>query len=488
MAVGRLLIVDDEERIREGLRLVLEPKGVDVLAAGSAEEGFEILARERIDVLLLDLFLPGMDGLAALETIVRDHANVPCIMISGHGGIDDAVRAVRLGAYDYIEKPVSPDRLWVTVEKALRHRRLLGELEAQRDAAREEWQLIGSSPVMERLRDEIHRAAPSAGWVLIDGENGTGKELVARLIHEGSPRRARPFIRLNSAALPKELVESELFGYEAGAFTGAVKRRKGKLEQAHDGTLFLDEVSDMELGAQAKLLRALGTGEVERLGGSDTLSLDVRLLCATNRDLRREMAAGRFREDLYFRICVIPIHVPPLRERGADVLELSEHYLARFCRENGRSVMRPETEGRRRLLDHPWPGNVRELRNLMERLAIMHPRDTITAADLGRYLEVDLRDGATAGGEPGARTETAAGGADPAAERNGAPIGSEEQETAPGPLRDRLEASEREIVRDVLRRWGWNVTRAAQELGVDRATLHRRMRRLGVARPKPDRE
>ncbi|MBD3335283.1 MAG: response regulator, partial [Candidatus Eisenbacteria bacterium] len=397
-----ILIVDDEKRVREALELMLEPLGANTAHAGSAEIAFEVLKRRPVDLILLDLYLPQMKGLEALEILARDYPQTPCVMISGQGTIADAVRAVQLGAYDYLEKPVQPDRLSVLVEKALAHRRLLGELEARRDEARRKWQLVGSSPQMQRLRDEISRAAPSNGWVLIEGENGTGKELVARLIHEASGRRERPFVRLNSAALPTELVESELFGHEAGAFTGATRRRMGKLEQAHGGTLFLDEVADMDLAAQAKLLRALSTGEVERVGGSDVLEVDVRLICATNRDLRAAVAADRFREDLYFRICVVPIRVPPLRERGGDILELADHFLSRHADDNGRPAPRLDDAARRLLESHSWPGNVRELRNLMERLAIMHPADRVTAADLRLYLEASLpRAAPAAAEEPG---------------------------------------------------------------------------------------
>ncbi|MBU2691845.1 MAG: sigma-54 dependent transcriptional regulator [Candidatus Eisenbacteria bacterium] len=308
---------------------------------------------------------------------------------------------------------------------------------------------------------------------------------MARLIHEESARRDQPFIRLNSAALPTELVESELFGHEAGAFTGATKRRKGKLEQAHEGTLFLDEVADMDLAAQAKLLRALGTGEVERVGGSEILHVDVRLVCATNRNLRAEVDAGRFREDLYFRICVIPIAVPALRDRNGDILELAEHFLARCCAENGRPPLQLEADARRVLQEHQWPGNVRELRNLMERLAIMHPTNIVSAEGLYNYLPPAGPSSALGAGTPRGEQAALADedlGPAPAA-GHAAPDADSESSAL---LKERLEEAEKKIIEDVLQRWGWNVTRAAEELGVDRATLHRRTRRLGVQRPRPD--
>jgi two-component system nitrogen regulation response regulator NtrX len=456
-----VLVVDDEDRIREAWRLLLEAAGWRVLEAAAGSPALELLRKRPVDVLLLDLRLPDVDGLEVLERVVREQPETVVVVVSGHGTLPEAVRSIQLGAFDFLEKPVSPERLQVTLQRAAEHGRLLRDLRTARADSEEGWTLIGRSPAMRALKEQMERAAPSTGWILIEGENGTGKELVARWIHRHSRRAQGPFVRLNCAALPRDLAESELFGYEPGAFTGATRRHLGRMEQADGGTLFLDEVADMDPAVQAKLLRALSTGEVERLGGSGTVSVDIRLICATNRSLKEEVARGRFREDLFYRICVIPLRVPPLRERGEDILELARHFLGHFAAENGRRPLRLEPAAEQLLLEYPWPGNVRELKNLMERLVILHPRDVVTRGDLAAHLiPVRPESPPEAGDSRGATAE--------------APRGT---------LRERMEAAERRILQETLSAWGWNVSRAAQALGVDRATLHRRLRRLGLRRP-----
>ncbi|MBK8231626.1 MAG: sigma-54-dependent Fis family transcriptional regulator [Candidatus Eisenbacteria bacterium] len=457
----QILIVDDDPGIRNALSLLIEEDGrFSPLVAGNGKEALEALAREAVTLVLCDLAMPVMDGLSFLREARRMPLESPVVMVSANGEISTAVEAMRLGAYDYLVKPIDEKRLWTTVQRALELVRLEQDLTTLKEAHREDLLLIGDSAPMRTLRREIELAAPSDARILILGENGTGKELVAKLLHERSARSARPFIKLNSAALPRDLIESELFGHEAGAFTGAQKARKGKFELADGGTLFLDEVGDMAADTQAKLLRVLSSGELERVGGSKSVSFDVRLLAATNRDLEIEIEEGRFREDLFHRIAVIPIRVPPLRERGTDVEDLATHFLTEFCARYGRRPPLLETEARSLLRRYAWPGNVRELRNLMERIAIMHPESNVTGEDLSALIVI--RRGGTA----------------PSATSPVLPTGG---------LVEHWKAEQREEdrsrVEQTLKDAGWNVTLAAERLGIDRASLHRKMRRLGVARP-----
>jgi two-component system nitrogen regulation response regulator NtrX len=452
MTVRSILVVDDEPNIRRTLTGLLEDEGFDVKCSASAEEALEAIGKSPPDLLLLDVFLPGMDGIAFLEKLREKEIAFPVVVLSGHASIEMAVRATKLGAFDLQEKPVDPERLLLAVRNALEVARLRAENRSLRASLRAPGAILGEHRLMALLRDEIARAAPSSGRVLVHGENGTGKELVARAIHEASERREKPFVRVNCAAIPKDLIESELFGHEKGAFTGAAEQRIGKIEAAEGGTLLLDEVGDMSLETQAKLLRVLEARELERVGGRTPIPFDVRILSATNKNLRKEIEKGSFREDLYFRIAVVPIRVPPLRERASDVPILALHFLARLAEENGRKPKRFSKEALDRLIAHPWPGNVRELRNLVERLVIMCPEEEIGEDDVARAL-----------GEPAEES-----GADEAVS-----------------LRERVERYEVRVIRETLRRSGGNVAETARALATDRANLHRKMRRYGI-RPREE--
>ncbi len=451
----QILIIDDEKNIRTQLSGLLADEGYRAFAAESAEQGLELLQEERPDLVLLDVCLPGMDGLQMLAKIREDGADIPAIVMSGHATIETAVQATRLGAFDYLQKPLDPGRLLVTVRNALetaslrRRNRELSRAVAPTG-------LVGASAPMEELRASLDRAAQSEARVLITGENGTGKELVARALHEHSRRAAGPFVKVNCAAIPKDLIESELFGHEKGAFTGAAARKIGKIEAADGGSLLLDEVGDMALEAQAKLLRVLEEKEVERVGGNRPIRVDVRLIAATNKDLPRAIEAGEFREDLYYRLNVVPIEAPALRRRREDVPALVEHFRGLCAEEAGRPVPEFSPEAVAALQQWSWPGNVRELRNAVERLLIMTEGDRIEADDVQRMLS-------------GARRPPA-----------GTPA---EDDDAGLPLREILERTERRAIERALEAAGGTISEAARALDMDRANLHRKMRRLGIDRP-----
>ena len=447
---ARVVVVDDEPNIRRLLAGVLGDEGHEVMALADLASLQEHLENEGADLLLLDVCLPGDDGLRWLREH-RDEDRPAVIMMSGHGTIDLALEAVRLGALDFLEKPIGVERLLVSIENALSMQRLRRENARLRDE-RGLGRLIGSSRALRRLLSDVERAAPTDATVLITGENGTGKELVARALHEGSSRARGAFLRVNCAAIPAELLESELFGHERGAFSGAVRTRRGRFELADRGTLLLDEIGDMPAPLQAKLLRVLEDGEITRLGAETSRRVDVRVLASTNRDLPARIEAGAFREDLYYRLAVLPLHVPALREREDDVLELARHFLERFATEHGRRVPVLDPSAEAVLRAHPWPGNVRELRNATERLVILSGADRVEAADLEAVLA------------PGASTP--------------GPVDVEEG----GSLAESLEAHERSLIERARARAGGNVAGAARRLGVDRANLHRKMRRLGIGR------
>src|SRR5688500_17240861 len=379
--MAKILIIDDEPAIRATLGGILEDEGHKATLCESGEEGIARFAREEFDLVLLDLWLPGIDGLAVLER-VRTSGGPPVIMISGHGSVDSAVRATRLGAYDFLEKPLSLERVLLTVNHALSDRRLREQVRDLRRHLTLEEILIGESEAMKHLEGQIRSAAASHSRVLITGENGSGKEIVARTLHRLSPRSEQPFVDVNCAAIPEELIESELFGHRKGAFTGAIDDRKGKFELADGGTLFLDEVGDMSLKTQAKVLRVLQEQTFQRVGGQQTIKVDVRVLAATNKALEAEIASGSFRSDLYYRLNVIPIEVPPLRARGNDIVLLAEHFLRRFAAEAAQPRKALSPGAASKLKAYHWPGNVRELRNLIERLAILLPGDTIAPGDV----------------------------------------------------------------------------------------------------------
>src|SRR6187549_1629996 len=382
--MASILVVDDEPGVRSSISGVLRDEGFEVDTADTGEACLEKANGAAYDVIVLDIWLPGLDGLTTLQRLRERQIDSQVVIISGHGNIESAVRAIKMGAYDFIEKPLSLEKTVLVVRNALRQRDLEAEnrvLRAKVDR-QEQYTMVGESPAMTQLREHVSLAAPTNGRVLILGENGTGKELVARTIHQTSRRKSGPFVEVNCAAVPEELIESELFGHARGAFTGAVADKPGRFEQANGGTIFLDEIADMSLKTQAKVLRVLQEQVMERVGGTQRIKVDVRVLAATNKDLPSEIRGGRFREDLYFRLNVIPIFVPPLRDRDADIPLLAEHFMAELAREYGRRAKHLDTGAATGLRSYRWPGNVRELRNVIERLMIMVPGDVIELSDL----------------------------------------------------------------------------------------------------------
>ncbi len=450
----RILLVDDEPNIRKMVAALLQSEGFETAEAANGTAGLAAVEREPPDAVLLDLMMPGgPDGLATLEQLKRTAPDVPVVMMSGKANLADAVRATKLGAFQFLEKPLTPEGVLTTLRAALELSRTLAENRRLHEALGHADPLVGVSPAMEQLRALITRVAPTEARVLITGESGTGKELVASAIHRQSARAAQRFVCVNSAAIPKDLVESEMFGHERGAFTGATERRVGRFELADGGTLFLDEVGDLSLEAQAKLLRVLETGVIERLGGERPLTVEVRVIAATNKDLSKAAQQGQFREDLLFRLNVLPVHIPPLRERPEDVSPLVQHFAARQAGRLGRPV-RFDTGAVQLLAAYGWPGNVRELANLVERLAILATEATITADDVARVVP---QDGAPA-----------------------APAG----DWADVALAEALDHFERTLIARALSAARGNVAEAARRLATDRANLYRRMRRLGLEPPR----
>ena len=452
-----VLIVDDEAGVRSALSGVLRDEGYGVEAVESGEACLDRVIRAQYDVIVLDIWLPGMDGLATLAKLQERRVDAPVIMISGHGNIESAVRAIKMGAFDFIEKPLSLEKTVLVVANAMRQRRLEVENRELRATVDKRHQMVGESYVLQQLLEQVAMAAPTNGRVLIHGENGTGKELVARSIHTRSRRAKGPFIEVNCAAIPEELIESELFGHMKGAFTGAVSDRRGKFELADGGTLFLDEIADMSVKTQAKVLRALQEQVVEPVGGTSSVKADVRVIAATNKDLPGEIRAGRFREDLYFRLNVIPIFVPPLRDRGSDIELLADHFMVEFAREYGRRPKRLDSGAATGLRSYRWPGNVRELRNVIERLMIMVPGETIALTDLA-FLD---------------------SGSLAAAETPGVPA---------LPLHDARERFERDYILRALAAQNGNISRTADALGVERSNLYRKMKAFGIAPARREEE
>ena len=377
-----ILIVDDEPEILKTVHSILADEGYEVAEARDGQEALKGIEEDLPDLVLLDIWLPGINGMEVLGQIKNNHPDLPVIMISGHGTIETAVKATKLGAFDFIEKPLSWERLTVAVQKAIAFSRLEEENVFLRQKEESRYQLTGQGESISNLRRQIEIVAPTSAWVLIRGENGTGKELVAHSIYRLSKRRTKPFVEVNCAAIPEELIESELFGHEKGAFTGATTPKKGKFDLAHEGTLFLDEIGDMSLKTQAKILRILQEQKFERVGGTKTIQVDVRVVAATNKDLEQEITRGTFREDLYYRLNVIPLEVPPLRERKEDLPDLVEEFLKEYALKTNteKKTITPETYPF--FIDYDWPGNIRELKNLIERLVILTPGPEITTADL----------------------------------------------------------------------------------------------------------
>jgi two-component system nitrogen regulation response regulator NtrX len=447
MARERVLVVDDEEGVRTTLASILRDEHYVVDLAESGERCLDLVRRKPYHAVLLDVWLPGRDGLQVLEEIVALPSPPRVILISGHADVPLAHKAGRLGAYDFIEKPLALEKVALTLRNAIADKKKDEKIHTLREQLQEPTALIGDSPAIHELRQQIAGVAPTQGRVLILGENGTGKELVARTIHAQSLRRDEPFVEMNCAAIPEELIESELFGHVRGSFTGAVDTKPGRFVQADGGTLFLDEIGDMSLKTQAKVLRVLQEQAFEPVGGS-TIRVDVRVIAATNKDLKSEIAAGRFREDLYFRLAVVPIRVPPLRERAADIPALARHFVEHFSRQYGRP-RRLATDSFAALTAYRWPGNVRELRNLLERLVILAPAEEIGRADVLQVLGPEVE------GAIGPFRECAT-------------------------LREGRERFERQFILMKLREAGGNVVRAAELLGLERSHLYRKMRAYGL--------
>ncbi|MBM4123860.1 MAG: sigma-54-dependent Fis family transcriptional regulator [Nitrospira sp.] len=451
-----ILIVDDEPAILSSVSKILEDEGYQVTLAKSGAEALKLMAADPPDLVLLDIWMPELDG---LETLKRAKAQAPrlqIMMMSGHGSIETAVKAIRLGAYDYIEKPLSLDNVTLRVRHALDQRRLEEENLTLRTKVERRFELVGTSPAMQKLRQLIATAGPTTGRVLIAGENGTGKELVARAIHVQSPRRDRPFVAVNCAAIPETLIESELLGHERGAFTGATGQKRGQFEQADGGTLFLDEIGDMSLSTQAKVLRVLQEQQFTRVGGNKLIKVDVRVIAASNKNLLKEIEKGNFREDLFYRLNVLPIEVPPLRERREDIPLLVTHFLHSHAEEQGLKVKEVAPAALAALQHYDWPGNIRELRNLVERLMIMVPGPVIEASDILGFLQ----------GRP------AASGA--------APASSGLAWQAYDSLKDARNAFERDYISRKLLEHNWNVSRTAEDLKLERSHLHRKIKLLNI--------
>ncbi|MFC1714065.1 sigma-54-dependent transcriptional regulator [Candidatus Poribacteria bacterium] len=442
-----MLVVDDEPGVRSSLKGVLEDEGFQVFTAASGEEGLEQIEKVKPDIVLLDVMMPsGIDGIETLRRIKASGSDTAVIMISGHGTIEMAVSAMELGALDFVEKPLSVERILIRLTQALDKKKLQAENILLKKAVEERYQMIGEGLVMRDLAAKIEQIAPTNSRVLIMGENGTGKELAARAIHRNSGRSDGPFIQVNCAAIPAELIESELFGHEKGAFTGAIARTQGKFQQADGGTILLDEIGDMSLLTQSKVLRVLEEQEFTRIGGKDTIKIDVRVIAATNKDLNKEVQEGRFREDLFYRLNVIPIYIPPLRERVEDIPLLGAYFITIFCRENGKREKTISQEAMRLLQGYRWPGNVRELRNLIERLVIMTATDTIDISD--------LPDNLTEHSVPASALA----------------------------LREARMQFENRFIRQALQQNGWNISETARQLGIERTNLHRKMKQHNISR------
>jgi two-component system nitrogen regulation response regulator NtrX len=446
----RILIVDDEPGIRQALKQVLEYEKLVVRVASSGGEAITLYPDFRPHLVFLDVKMAGLDGLDTLTRIRKLDPKAQVVMISGHGTIATAVEATQLGAFDFLEKPLDTDRLLVTVRNALAHAELVDENIRLKEVSESRFIMVGSSPALDEVRQLIAKVGPTSARVLITGENGTGKELVARALHEASPRRDRPFVEVNCAAIPSELIESELFGHMKGSFTGAVADRAGKFEQADGGTLFLDEVGDMSLAAQAKLLRVLQEGVVTRIGGSKSIQVDVRVLAATNKDLAEEIEEGRFREDLLYRLNVVPIEVPSLRERQEDIPELVSHFVQQLSAGAGVAAKRFSADAIRKLQSRSWPGNVRELRNAVERALILASGKVVSAADIDQLLPNGAAGSATKDGQSFAKAQ---------------------------------QDSEKKLLLKRLKENDWNVSETARVLKITRSNLYKKLKRFEIPLP-----
>jgi two-component system nitrogen regulation response regulator NtrX len=446
-----ILIVDDEPRILQTLRGVLADEGFQVNTADNGAEALRFIQKDSPALVLLDIWMPDLDGIEVLKRIKEGFPEVIVVIMSGHGSIETAVKATKLGAYDYIEKPISLEKIILTVRHALHEKKLEMENLRLREKLKNQLEIIGESPGMRRLKEQIKTAGPTNSRVLISGENGTGKELVARAIHSHSLRAEKPFIEINCAAIPDTLIESELFGYEKGAFTGAVTAKKGRFELADGGTLFLDEIGDMSLTTQAKVLRVLQEQHFDRIGGTKTTEVDVRVIAASNKNLGDEIKKGAFREDLYYRLNVIPLHVPPLRERKEDIPLLIHHFLASISLEQGVKAKGITKEAIEVLMQYDWPGNVRELKNTIERILILFPHSTIDVQDLTSFLEWA-----------------------PSIQQSPLTLRSFSS------LKDARALFEKHYITQRLKEHQWNVSKTAESLGIERSHLHRKIKLLGI--------
>jgi two-component system nitrogen regulation response regulator NtrX len=459
MKANTVLVVDDERNIRRSLEMILEGEGYKVTCAESGEEALDALKETNFQAALLDIFMPGINGIDALKQMKESRPDLAVIVISGHGTVQDAVRATRFGAYDFLEKPLSREKVLLAVTHAIESVGLTQENRTLKKRIEGSYEMIGESDALGVIRDQISRVAPSNGRVLILGESGTGKELIARAIHQNSKRASGPFIKVNCAAIPEELIESELFGSDKGAFTGAIKTRDGKFLQADRGTLFLDEIGDMSLSVQAKVLRALEQGEFERVGGSETIRVDVRVLAATNKNLEAQVSKGEFREDLFFRLNVVPLTAPPLRDRSDDVPLLVNHFHRLYAESNDFRQKDVAPEAMAILKDYSWPGNIRELKNLVERLSIMVQGDRIELSDLPPLEGLDILPKSDSSG-PGNLPKISSGLT----------------------LREVREHTEQGYIVQALDACGGNVTQAAKTLGIERTNLHKKIKYYELGR------
>ncbi len=452
-----ILIVDDEKSIRDSLTGILQDEGLSPISVESGEAAIAKVSEEKPDLILLDIWMPGMDGMETLTRIRNIYPDQLVVIMSGHGTIETAVKATKLGAYDFIEKPLSLEKVLLCIQNAVKVGQLVAENRELKAQISKEHEMIGSSKPIKELKEQIKIAAPTSGWILITGENGTGKELVARAIHHNSKRSNKPFVEVNCAAIPEELIESELFGHEKGSFTGATTQRRGKFDQAHQGTLFLDEIGDMSLKTQAKVLRILQEQKFERVGGNKTIEVDVRVIAATNKDLDKEIIAGNFREDLYYRLNVIPFHVPALRDRRADIPRLATHFLEYFCSQESRESKVLDNEAMQVIKNYAWPGNVRELKNLIERLVIMSPGSTIALSQLPQSISYKHQSTATGNGSINVIANT---------------------------FRTAKEEFEKLFLLQKLEENDWNISRTAEVTEIERSNLHLKIKAYGIEMKK----
>jgi two-component system, NtrC family, nitrogen regulation response regulator NtrX len=457
MPIDTILIVDDEESIRKSLKDILGDEGYEVVTAASGREALDVLAEAQPSLALLDIAMPDMDGIETLRRFKETRPEMQVIMITGHGTIETAVQTTKMGAYDFIQKPLSLERVSLAVKHGLEEYRLRQENETLRKSIERRYEMVGESSAIKSLKQQISLAGPTNGWVLIHGESGSGKELVARAIHKSSKRAEGPFVEVNCAAIPQELIESELFGHEKGSFTGATSMKRGKFEVADRGTIFLDEIADMSLATQAKVLRVLEGQEFQRVGGTKTLKTDVRVIAASNKDLAAEIRKGLFREDLFYRLNVIPLEVPPLRDRKDDIPILVRYFLQEFAADYGQKPKTIDADALDLFLRYPWNGNVRELRNFIERMMIMVPGPAISAAEVPQPVNRPPAGRPTGDGQPivGSLTEYST-------------------------LKKARAAFEREYIIRKLKENNGNISKTADEIDVERSNLHRKIKALGI--------